>query len=122
MVASKIYLLGGHAKAASTAEARYSALVDVFDTSKGKFSAGVPMTAGRIGHSAASYAGVIYVFGGRSVTGVMLPLVEAFDTSSGKWVKKTPMPAASKPYITSPGKVWRLTFTNLLYNTAPPFF
>ena len=54
VVGNQIYLLGGNAKAAATAGERFSAVVDIFDTSAGKWSTGTSMTAGRMGHSAAS--------------------------------------------------------------------
>ena len=95
VVGSKVYLIGGLAKSAST-DTKYSVLVDVFDTSAGKFSAGVPMTTGRIGHSAAAYDGKIYVFGGRSAANVVLSVVESFDIATKKWSTKTPMPEASR--------------------------
>lgn len=94
VIGKLIYLLGGEAKNAATTAERTSALVDVFDTTSKTFSEGVPMTAGRIGHSAASYDGKIYIFGGRSAAGVILSRVEAFDPSTGSWSTKTPMPEA----------------------------
>ena len=98
----KIYLIGGYANLAADANTKCSALVDVFDTSRGKFSVGVPMAVGRYGHSAATYNGKIYVFGGRSAAGVVLPLVESFDPSTEKWVAKTPMPEAWEGMSTGP--------------------
>jgi hypothetical protein len=105
VVGSKVYLMGGKA-ASAPAEGRYSVLVDVFDTTAGKFSAGVPMTAGRIGHSAASYNGKIYVFGGRSAANVVIKLVETFDPSTEKWATKTPMPEAWEKMSTGPMPVF----------------
>jgi len=106
VIGSKIYLLGGNAKGADTAAGKFSAVVDLFDTSTKTFSAGVPMTAGRVGHAAASYDGKIFVFGGRSAAKVPQTLVEMFDPEAQAWSTKTPMPEAWEYMSTGPMPVF----------------
>jgi len=64
------------------------------------------MTAGRIGHAAASYDGKVFVFGGRSVSNVPQALVEMFDPATKKWTARTPMPEAWEYMSTGPMPVF----------------
>jgi len=105
VVGKSIYLLGGMAKSAAR-DRTYSNLVDVFDTSTRRWSASTPMTAGRIGHAAASYDGKVFVFGGRSVSNVPQALVEMFDPATKKWTARTPMPEAWEYMSTGPMPVF----------------
>lgn len=92
VIKNLIYLIGGYADNSR----QISDTVDIFDTSSGKFSAGVAMTGARCNHGAATYDGKIFVFGGSETTtgmNVAIDTVEVFDPSSGKWSSKTAMPA-----------------------------
>lgn len=105
VIGKLIYLLGGWANNAQ-GTARISSVVNVFNTTSRTMSVGVPMTAGRYRHAAASFNNKLYIFGGRSADNLVLNTVEEFDPATGRWAQKAQMPEAWELMSTGPMPVY----------------
>jgi N-acetylneuraminic acid mutarotase len=90
-IAGKIYVMGGMRFLGSSYDFNGMSTVEVYDTSSGTWTQIADMPTGRWGHSAIAANGMIYVFGGRTLS-LYYSSVEVYDPQTNHWTTKSNMP------------------------------